>query len=68
MPFITSYSGRKPFSTSTDSFFLGRSRTCPRDALTIYLSPRYLLIVLALAGDSTTTKSFPIYKNILFKL
>src|SRR5271163_4406734 len=39
---------------STPSFF-GRSLTCPFEAITSNLAPRYFLIVLAFAGDSTTT-------------
>ena len=34
---------------------LGRSLMCPTDAFTTYPAPRYFLMVLALAGDSTTT-------------
>src|SRR5215813_7053555 len=52
----TSYSASNPFLTSTPSFFLGRSRTCPMDAFTWKSRPRYLLIVFALAGDSTMTR------------
>src|SRR5581483_11788869 len=37
---------------------LGRSRTWPLLATTSYSGPRYLLIVLALAGDSTITRCF----------
>src|SRR5271156_5552862 len=37
---------------------LGRSRTCPLLATTSKSSPRYLLIVFALAGDSTITRFF----------
>jgi hypothetical protein len=33
-PLMTSYCGLKLCSTSTASFFTGRSRTCPREALT----------------------------------
>jgi hypothetical protein len=29
--------------------------------LTMYLSPKYLLMVFALAGDSTMTSAFAIY-------
>src|SRR3974390_2273612 len=36
--------------------FLGRSRMCPFEAMTSYFEPRYFLIVLAFAGDSTTTR------------
>ncbi len=35
----------------------GRSRTWPKEASTVKPSPRYLLMVFALAGDSTTTTS-----------
>src|SRR5438105_8645279 len=38
----------------------GRSRTWPILAFTTNPSPRYLLIVLAFAGDSTITRSFPL--------
>src|ERR1019366_3878180 len=54
------YVGRKPCSTSTPSSFLGRSMTCPMDAFTRKSDPRYLLIVFALAGDSTITSDLPI--------
>src|SRR2546425_934579 len=37
---------------------VGRSRTWPLLATTSKSSPRYLLIVLALAGDSTMTRCF----------
>src|SRR5688572_9652995 len=36
--------------------FLGRSRTWPIEAFTWKSLPRYLLIVFALAGDSTMTR------------
>ncbi len=39
---------------------VGKSRTWPTLDLTIYLSPRYLLIVFAFAGDSTMTSDFAI--------
>ncbi len=51
-----SYSAANPFLTSTPSVFLGRSRTCPMEAFTVKSFPRYLLIVFALAGDSTITR------------
>src|SRR5262245_23819462 len=35
--------------------FLGRSLTCPTEAFTTKPEPRYFLMVLALAGDSTTS-------------
>ncbi|MNV86715.1 hypothetical protein D3C71_1807680 [compost metagenome] len=54
-PRMVMYLGLKPFSTSTPIWLLGRSRTCPIDAFTIYLLPKYLPIVFALAGDSTMT-------------
>src|SRR5437899_9277613 len=54
----TSYSAWKPFLTSTPSVFLGRSRTWPMEAFTWKSRPRYLLIVLAFAGDSTITRFF----------
>src|SRR6266480_3865622 len=57
---MVTYSGVKPFSTSTPSLRCGRSRRCPTVALTVYPEPRYLPIVLALVGDSTMTSApFP---------
>src|SRR6478736_6367108 len=41
---------------------LGRSRTCPLLAVTSKSDPRYLLIVLALAGDSTMTRLFFVFR------
>ena len=58
-PFIVTYSGRNPFSTSTPSFRVGRSRTWPMVAFTSNPRPRYLPIVLALVGDSTITSAPP---------
>src|SRR3954466_3497001 len=55
----TSYSGMKVLR-STPMPLGGRSRTWPMDAFTTKPSPRYLLIVLALAGDSTMTRSLPL--------
>src|SRR5262249_12226679 len=40
--------------------FLGRSLTCPTEAITVYPEPRYLLMVFALEGDSTITSAFVI--------
>src|SRR3954462_10072015 len=40
---------------STEPFLAGRSRTWPKEARTSYEAPKYLLIVLAFAGDSTMT-------------
>src|SRR5436190_22111558 len=54
-----SYVGLKSFFSSTPRLRLGRSRTCPIDALTVKLRPRNLLIVFALAGDSTMTSDLP---------
>src|SRR6185503_19312292 len=42
------------------NFRSGRSRTWPMQALTTYPVPRILLIVFALAGDSTITTGFPL--------
>src|SRR5689334_15905639 len=56
----TTYSGSNLASTSTPSLFLGRSRTCPIDAITLKSRPRYLLIVFAFAGDSTMTSDLAI--------
>src|SRR5579859_5724518 len=58
-PGTTSYVSWKPFSMSTPSFF-GRSLMCPFDARTSNFDPRYFLMVLAFAGDSTTTSVFTI--------
>src|SRR5690606_7992921 len=44
---------RKPCAGSTAPSFGTRSRTWPYEARTVKSLPRYLLIVLALAGDST---------------
>src|SRR3990172_7809683 len=57
-PLITSYSVLKFRFTSTASFLGGRSRTWPMEAFTRKSLPRYLLIVFALAGDSTITSDF----------
>src|SRR5258707_10291629 len=51
----TSHIIRKFCSGSTDPFLAGRSRTWPNEARTSYEEPKYLLIVLAFAGDSTMT-------------
>src|SRR6266571_5998884 len=52
----TTYLGRNPSSIWMPRSRLGRSRTWPMEALTSYLEPRMREIVLALAGDSTTTR------------
>src|SRR5437870_757060 len=57
---MISYSGAKLFCTSTPRPFDGRSLICPIEAFTMKSLPRYLLIVFALAGDSTTTRFFAI--------
>src|SRR5690554_6335921 len=44
---------------------VGRSRICPTLDFTTNSLPRYLLIVLALAGDSTMTNDLPIVLQIL---
>ena len=51
---------------STGALFapVGKSRTWPIDDLTMKSFPKYLLIVFALAGDSTITSDFPIYLAI----
>ncbi|CSC16943.1 Uncharacterised protein [Vibrio cholerae] len=45
---------------------VGRSRTCPTLDFTIKSLPRYLLMVLALAGDSTITSDLPILTQLSF--
>src|ERR1022692_2885740 len=57
---MISWRGSNPCSTSTARSFLGRSLIWPSDALTTYCLPRYLLMVFALAGDSTITRAFGI--------
>src|SRR5207248_3313878 len=52
------YLGIQPFSMSMPKRLLGKSRTWPMLATTSKSGPRYLLIVLALAGDSTITRFF----------
>ena len=44
--------------TSTASF-VGRSRTCPTEAMTLCPFPRYFVMVLALDGLSTITSLRP---------
>src|SRR5258707_13604894 len=61
---MTSYSGWKLFCTSTPRPFEGRSLICPIEAITMKSLPRYLLIVFALAGDSTMTRFFGIAYSI----
>src|SRR5258707_13700766 len=61
---MTSYSGWKLFCTSTPSPFEGRSLMCPIEAITMKSLPRYLLIVFALAGDSTITRFFAITSQV----
>src|SRR5215468_9652109 len=57
---IDSYSSAKSSSTATPSLLFGKSRMCPIDATTLKSRPRYLLMVFAFAGDSTTTSAFAI--------
>src|SRR5215207_287146 len=57
---VSSYVGLKPLSTSMFRPLLGRSATWPTEARTSKLLPRNFEIVLALAGDSTTTRGFAI--------
>ena len=47
------YCGLKSCSVSTPSFDLGRSRTWPFEAITVYPLPRVFLIVFIFEGDST---------------
>src|SRR3984885_9415341 len=55
-PGMTMSSGAKlPSLRSTPILFLGRSLIWPTEASTVKAFPRYLLIVFALAGDSTIT-------------
>src|SRR3989304_2194634 len=51
----TSHSILKLSSGSTDPSLAGRARVWPKEASTSKAGPRYLLIVFALDGDSTTT-------------
>src|SRR5262249_35737072 len=55
---IDSYSSVKSSSIATPSLLFGRSRMWPIDATTLKSRPRYLLMVFAFAGDSTTTSAF----------
>src|SRR4029079_8569161 len=57
LPLMVTYLGSNPFSTSTPSSRVGRSRRCPTAAFTSYPEPRYLPMVLALVGDSTMTSA-----------
>src|SRR5687767_8166384 len=56
-PFMVTYFGSKPLSTSTPSSRVGRSRRWPMVAFTSYPAPRYFPMVLALVGDSTITRA-----------
>src|SRR5947208_977966 len=53
---MMSYSVLKSPSMSTPSLLLGKSLMWPSEASTSKSFPRYLLMVFALAGDSTMTK------------
>src|SRR6478736_3742422 len=59
-----SYVSSNPLSTSTPSLLFGRSRMWPIDAITLTSRPRYLLMVLAFAGDSTTTSVLAISMRV----
>src|SRR5688572_20953682 len=59
LPRTVAYLGSKSFSMSIPNSRSGRSRTWPMQAFTTNLEPRILLIVLALAGDSTMTRDLP---------
>src|ERR671915_599730 len=56
-PLMVTYLGSNPFSTSTPSSRVGRSRRWPMVARTSYPDPRYFPMVLALVGDSTMTRA-----------
>ncbi len=64
LPLIVMYLGLNPCSTSMPNWLLGRSRTCPMDALTTYFRPSILLIARALAGDSTITRTLVISDHL----
>ena len=57
-PAIVSQTTEKSLSISTLNLLLGRFFICPTDASTKYSFPKYLLIVLAFAGDSTIMRDF----------
>src|SRR5271170_2106009 len=62
---LTISSGSKvPPAMSTPIVFLGRSLIWPIEASTSKSLPRYLLIVLALAGDSTITRDLLILPSL----
>src|ERR1041384_2253769 len=60
---MISYSGSKLFCPSTPQPLEGISLICPIEAFTTKSLPRYLLIVFALAGDSTTTRFLAITRQ-----
>ncbi|MOA24186.1 hypothetical protein D3C78_1448590 [compost metagenome] len=51
-------------SFEADEPLVGRSRMWPMLDFTTYWLPRYLLMVLALAGDSTMTSDLPMDRKI----
>src|SRR4029434_1326513 len=61
----TLYSGLNPFFSFTPRLDLGRSRTCPIEALTMKPASRYFWIVLTLVGDSTTTSERDLANGLL---
>ena len=56
LPLIVIYLGSKLLSMSTPIWLLGKSRTCPTDASTLYDLPKNFPIDFTLPGDSTITK------------
>src|SRR5258708_22727474 len=62
-PGMMMYSVEKSPSMSTPSLLLGRSLMWPSEASTSKSLPRYLLMLRALAGDSTMTRDLV---NVLF--
>ncbi len=51
-------------SLELDEPLVGRSRMWPMLDFTTYWLPRYLLMVLALAGDSTMTSDLPMDRKV----
>src|SRR5258706_3700919 len=56
---IGTYSGSKSFSMSTPNWLLGRSMTCPFDAITVKPRPRNLESVRDLVGAAPLTSDLP---------
>ncbi|MNV86375.1 hypothetical protein D3C71_1804040 [compost metagenome] len=55
-------------SLLADEPLVGRSRIWPMLDFTTYWLPRYLLMVLALAGDSTMTRDLPMNRKVPEKM